>query len=80
MESEIAVFDTMLNSGMHQMCNLANQADNVLDLVFTNKFYELSLYESTRPLLQLDKWHKAIEIELSIDDDQPNECSESRHW
>lgn len=70
-ESEIAVCDTMLDLGMHQMCNLENQAGNVLDLVFTNQFYELLVSESTRPLIQLDQWHKAIEIELDIEYEQP---------
>jgi Reverse transcriptase (RNA-dependent DNA polymerase) len=76
-ESEIAVCDTMLDSGMHQMCNLVNRAGNVLDLVFTNKFYELTLFESTRPLLELDQWHKAIEIELEIENIEIPASSES---
>lgn len=70
-ESEIAVCETMLDCGMHQMCNLTDPAGNVLDLVFTNKFYEISLFESTRPLIKLDMWHKAIEIEVTFDDDEP---------
>ena len=66
-EGGLAVIETMLSSGFHQMCNIANQAGNVLDLVFTNKFYDLSMSESTKPLMESDAWHKAIELELLIE-------------
>lgn len=66
-EGGIAVIETMLDCGLHQMCNIENQAGNVLDLVFTNKFYEMTLAESTRPLLQSDNWHKAIEMEVIVE-------------
>lgn len=78
-ESKVAACDTMLCSGMQQMCNLENRAGNVLDLVFTNKFYELALHESSRPLLHLDQWHKAIEIELEIESDLPPKSNETQN-
>ncbi|XP_031633556.1 uncharacterized protein LOC116347189, partial [Contarinia nasturtii] len=64
----IAVFETMFDIGFHQLSNVENQAGNVLDLVFTNKFYEMSLIESTRPLIKSDIWHKAIKIEITMDE------------
>lgn len=76
-EGAIAVCDTMLDSGMHQMCNITNQAGNVLDLVFTNRFYEMSLHESSRPLLPLDVWHKAIEVNLNIEEERQTEPDQS---
>ncbi|XP_031620399.1 uncharacterized protein LOC116338953 [Contarinia nasturtii] len=69
-EGGIAVFDTMYDCGFHQLSNIVNPAGNVLDLVFTNKFYEMSLIESTRPLVKSDIWHKAIEIEVTIDENE----------
>ncbi|XP_031639659.1 uncharacterized protein LOC116351663, partial [Contarinia nasturtii] len=70
-EGGIAVFDTMFDCGFNQLSNIENPAGNVLDLIFTNKFYEMSLTESTRPLVKSDIWHKAIEIEVTIDENEP---------
>ncbi|XP_031621623.1 uncharacterized protein LOC116339729 [Contarinia nasturtii] len=70
-EGGIAVFDTMFDCGFHQLSNIVNPAGNVLDLVFTNNFYEMSLIESTRPLVKSDIWHKAIEVEVTIDGNEP---------
>ncbi|XP_055316126.1 uncharacterized protein LOC129575914 [Sitodiplosis mosellana] len=69
-EGGVAVIDTMLGCGFHQMCNLENAAGNVLDLVFTNRFYDLSLSESLTPLIETDVWHKAIEVEITIDENE----------
>ncbi|XP_031637856.1 uncharacterized protein LOC116350250 [Contarinia nasturtii] len=62
----------MFDCGFHQLSNIENPAGNVLDLVFTNKFYEMSLMESTKPLVKPDNWHKAIEIEFTIDGNAPS--------
>ncbi|XP_031635505.1 uncharacterized protein LOC116348595 [Contarinia nasturtii] len=70
-EGGIAVFDTMFDCEFYQLSNIENPAGNVLDLVFTNMFYEMSLIESTRPLIKSDIWHKAIEIEVTIDGKEP---------
>ncbi|XP_031639715.1 uncharacterized protein LOC116351714, partial [Contarinia nasturtii] len=61
----------MFDCGFHQLSNIVNPAGNVLDLVFTNNFYEMSLIESTRPLVKSDIWHKAIEVEVTIDGNEP---------
>lgn len=37
----------------------------------TDKFYEISLSESTRPLIQPDIYHKAIEIEVTAERNEP---------
>ncbi|XP_031634810.1 uncharacterized protein LOC116348086, partial [Contarinia nasturtii] len=69
-EGGIAVFDTMFDCGFQQLSNIVNPAGNVLDLVFTNRFYEMSLIESTRPLVKSDIWHKALEMEVTIDENE----------
>lgn len=52
------------------MCNIENRAGNVLDLVFTNNFFELSINESTKPLIKSDIWHKAIEVEFVVNESE----------
>lgn len=64
-EGGIAAIGTMLDCGFHHMSNIENRAGNVLELVFTNKFYDLLL---ARPLMKSDVWHKAIEVEITIDE------------
>ncbi|RYE19123.1 MAG: hypothetical protein EOP45_13100, partial [Sphingobacteriaceae bacterium] len=66
-DGEIAVVDTMLDCGFQQLCNLENDAGNVLDLVFTNKFYDINLWQSTRPMRVCDISHKAIELEIIVE-------------
>ncbi|XP_031632582.1 uncharacterized protein LOC116346585, partial [Contarinia nasturtii] len=60
----------MFDCGFQQLSNIVNPAGNVLDLVFTNRFYEMSLIESTRPLVKSDIWHKALEMEVTIDENE----------
>lgn len=79
-DGEIAVVDTMLNCGFHQMCNLSNEADNVLDLVFTNKFYEISLWESSRPLRAPDDSHKVIELEIIVEGAETDETGSTESY
>lgn len=71
-EGGIAMFDSMFDCGYHQLSNIKNAAGNVLDLVFTNNYYEFSLIESVRPLIKSDMWHKAIEIEMTIEGIEPS--------
>lgn len=73
--NEVAVCESMLELGLRQLSNFGNEAGNVLDLIFTNKHNDISVFESTRPMLKLDRWHVAIEMELSIEDYEQAEDS-----
>lgn len=52
------------------MCNLEKHAGYVLDLMFTNKFYEMCLIESSKPLVKSNIWHKSFEIKTSIEENE----------
>ncbi|RYE04931.1 MAG: hypothetical protein EOP33_08110, partial [Rickettsiaceae bacterium] len=76
-EGEIAVVDTMLDCGFQQLCNLENTFGNVLDLVFTNKFYDTTLWKSSRPIRKCDESHEAIELEIIVEGIE-NDTTDSR--
>lgn len=44
----------------------ADDGKYFLPMNLTNKFYEMSLIESLKPLVKSNLWHKSIEIEISV--------------
>lgn len=75
-ESELALVESMLPTGLQQQNHFVNDNDRLLDLVFTNSSACADMFEPPLPLLQVDRHHKPIVLKLVVENNFVEEESE----
>jgi hypothetical protein len=65
----------MLSYNLHQICNIRNCGDILLDLIFTNETDTFKINESLSPFVINDRHHKSLEISFNIDSINSNQNS-----
>ncbi|KAL1396137.1 hypothetical protein pipiens_000285, partial [Culex pipiens pipiens] len=69
--------ESLLTSGMQQVCNLSNARGNILDLAFVNDADRVDLIEPPSAILKPDRHHKqfVLKVDLHHNPDQVSQHS-----
>ncbi|KAL1381077.1 hypothetical protein pipiens_013730 [Culex pipiens pipiens] len=65
-EIELDLMESLLTSGMQQVCNLSNARGNILDLAFVNDADRVDLIEPPSAILKPDRHHKQFVLKVDI--------------
>lgn len=76
-EIELDLMESLLTSGMQQVCNLSNARGNILDLAFVNDADRVDLIEPPSAILKPDRHHKqfVLKVDLHHNPDQVSQHS-----
>lgn len=67
-EQEIALVESMVASGLHQLNSLLNSNGRTLDLAFVNEPNDVELIEPPSALLRIDNHHKPFVLRIDVND------------
>ncbi|XP_062538115.1 uncharacterized protein LOC134206415 [Armigeres subalbatus] len=71
-EQEIALVESMVASGLHQINSLHNSNGRILDLAFVNEPNIIEFLEPPTSLLRIDNHHKPFVLRISVNDNNRN--------
>lgn len=65
-EEELAFTESMLSSGLQQICHVHNTNNRLLDLAFVSNSNETELFETPFSILPTDRHHKPFVLRLTL--------------